>query len=54
MALAPVIITQLINLSIKQFVFSLCSGVILRTLERTLASADGTIIKSNYTINQSI
>ena len=30
---ASVIITQLIELSIKQCVFSLCSGVILRTLE---------------------
>ena len=51
---ASVVITQLINLSIKQCVFSLCSSVILRTLERTLASADGIIGKSNYTINQSI
>ena len=36
-----VIITQLINLSIKECVFFLSSGVILWTLERTLASADG-------------
>ena len=54
MASASVIITQLINLSIKQCVFSLCSGVILRTLERILASADDIIGKSNYKINQSI